>query len=139
MLLMTLCTHEKLPTSSYRLCDPANKPCNIRNLKRKELELYRGLPTHLFCSPTLEDIKEVDLRTVYPKLLIRLDHLLNVFLVERLLVKHGRPREDLLRASFEIIVLTLHLWTHNHIWAEVQGECQWIVSDYLIYNQELFL
>jgi hypothetical protein len=99
-----------------------------RILKSKELELYNGLPAHVVYSPTLEDIRDIDLQTVYPKLLIRLDHLLNIFLVERLLVKHGRSRSDLLRTSFEMIVLTLHFWTQKHIWAEIHGESRWIVS-----------
>lgn len=99
-----------------------------RVLKSKELELYQRLPAHIVYSPIGEDIDNIDLQVVYPKLLIRLDHLLNVFLVERILVKHGRPRNDLLRTSFEMVVLTLQFWTQKHIWAEIQGESRWIVS-----------
>lgn len=103
---------------------------NIVNsiLKSKESELYQRLPAHVVYSPIGEEIRDIDLQIVYPKLLIRLDHLLNLFLLERLLVKHGRSRNDLLRTSFEMVVLTLQFWTQKHIWAEIQGESRWIVS-----------
>lgn len=90
--------------------------------------MYNGLPDYIACNPTHDDLKDIELRSFYPKILIRLDHLLNIFLVERFLVKHGHHRTDLLRVTFEIVVLTLQLWTQKHIWAEVQGEAQWIVS-----------
>lgn len=124
-------TYEKPPKLLNYWCRPADEPYN-RKLKRKELELYTGLPAHVVCSPKLEEIRDINLQMLYPRLLIRLDHLLNIFLVERLLVKHGHPRSDLLRSSFEMIVLTLHFWTQKHIWAVIQGEWQWIVSHSLL-------
>jgi hypothetical protein len=99
-----------------------------RDLKAKQLDLYRQLPQHLIWDPTTEDITEIDLEIGYPKLLIRLDHLLNSFLIQRLFVKHGHPRNDLLRTSFEMVVLTLNFWAQKHVWAALQGKCRWIVS-----------
>lgn len=98
-------------------------------LKRKELELYDTLPAHLVYDPELAD---ADAQTFYSKHEMRLDHLLNVFLVERLLLKHGHPRTDLLRTSFEMVVLTLRLWTHKHRWAEIPGESQRLVSSHVL-------
>lgn len=100
----------------------------FRALKTKEVKLYHNLPDYVVYNPIFEDIRDADLQLVYPKLLIRLDHLLNIFLLERLFVKHGHSRCDLLRTSFEMVVLTLHFWTRNGIWAEMQGEIQWLVS-----------
>lgn len=99
-----------------------------RQLKTKQLDLYGQLPQHLIWNPTAEEISEIDLEIGYPKLLIRLDHLLNMFLIQRLLAKHGHPRNELLRTSFEMVVLTLNFWAQKHIWAALQGKCRWIVS-----------
>lgn len=101
-------------------------------LKRKELELYNTLPAHLAYDPALGELTDADAQAFYSKHEMRLDHLLNVFLVERLLLKHGHPRTDLLRISFEMVVLTLRLWTHKHRWAEIPGESQRLVSPYVL-------
>ena len=82
----------------------------------------------MVCNPVSQDFKAAEPPIVYSKLVIRLDHLLNLFLVERLLLKHGRDRGDLLRISFEMVVLSLQFWTHKHRWGEIQGEFQWLVS-----------
>ncbi|KAF4342052.1 general amidase [Fusarium beomiforme] len=101
-----------------------------RKLKAKQLDLYRQLPDHLIWDPAPGEIRDIDLDIGYPKLLIRLDHLLSMFLIQRLFVKHGHPRNDLLRTSFEMVVLTLNFWTQKHIWAALQGKCRWIIMGY---------
>ncbi|WZH45377.1 Zn2-C6 fungal-type domain-containing protein [Fusarium acuminatum] len=103
---------------------------HLMSLKVKELELYHTLPAHVICSRTLDEIRNINLHSDYPKLLTRLDHLLNLFLVERALVKQGHSRVDLLTISFEMVVLTLSLWTQKHVWAGIQGESQWIIMGY---------
>ncbi|CZR48908.1 uncharacterized protein FPRO_12349 [Fusarium proliferatum ET1] len=102
----------------------------VMQLKTKQLDLYGQLPQHLIWNPTAEEISEIDLEIGYPKLLIRLDHLLNMFLIQRLLAKHGHPRNELLRTSFEMVVLTLNFWAQKHIWAALQGKCRWIIMGY---------
>lgn len=102
-------------------------------LKRKQLELYEKLPAHLVYDAALGELADADAQIFYSKHEMRLDHLLNVFLVERLLLKHGHPRTDLLRTSFEMVVLTLRLWAHKHRWADIQGESQRLVSPQLFF------
>ncbi|KAF5622012.1 hypothetical protein F25303_12195 [Fusarium sp. NRRL 25303] len=102
----------------------------VMQLQAKQLDLYGQLPQHLIWGPTAEEINEIDLEIGYPKLLIRLDHLLNMFLIQRLLAKHGHPRNELLRTSFEMVVLTLNFWAQKHIWAALQGKCRWIIMGY---------
>ncbi|TVY74340.1 Sorbicillinoid biosynthetic cluster transcription factor sor3 [Fusarium oxysporum f. sp. cubense] len=103
---------------------------DIMTLKEKQLELYRQLPHHFLWDTAQEEIREINLEIGYPKLLIRLDHLLNMFLLQRLFVKHGHPRNELLRTSFEMVVLTLNFWAQKHIWAALQGKCRWIIMGY---------
>ena len=95
--------------------------------------MYESLPQHMVCDSGSFDAEAIDLGDAYPKILIRLDHLLNMFLLERLLVKHGLSRSNLLRTSFEMVVLTLHLWTQKHAWASIQDECQWLVGLLLLF------
>ncbi|KAK1252161.1 hypothetical protein MKX08_003348 [Trichoderma sp. CBMAI-0020] len=80
--------------------------------------------------PALGELADTDAQTFYSKHEMRLDHLLNIFLVERLLLKHGHSRTDLLRTSFEMVVLTLRLWTHKHRWVEIPGESQRLLIGY---------
>ncbi|KAF5973525.1 hypothetical protein FBULB1_8271 [Fusarium bulbicola] len=103
---------------------------DVMRLKTKQLDLYKQLPHHLGWDATAEEINEIDLEIGYPRLLIRLDHLLNMFLIQRLLVKHGQARNELLRTSFEMVVLTLNFWAQKHIWAALQGKCRWIIMGY---------
>ncbi|KAH7310917.1 hypothetical protein B0I35DRAFT_358349 [Stachybotrys elegans] len=103
---------------------------DIMRLRIKQRTLYEGLPAHVLWSPTSEESSEVDHRTVYPKLLIKLDYLLNIFLLERILLRHGYSRSHLLRTSFEMMVLTLHLWTEKRIWVEMNGEFQLLIMGY---------
>ncbi|PNP43638.1 hypothetical protein TGAMA5MH_04610 [Trichoderma gamsii] len=103
---------------------------DIITLKGREFELYNTLPAHLIYDPALGELADADTQTFYSKHEMRLDHLLNVLLVERLLLKHGHPRTDLLRTSFEMVVLTLRLWTHKHRWAEIPGESQRLLIGY---------
>ncbi|KAF5981912.1 transcription factor [Fusarium coicis] len=102
----------------------------VMQLKTKQFDLYAKLPQHLIWNPITEEISEIDLEIGYPKLLIRLDHLLNMFLIQRLFVKHGHSRNELLRTSFEMVVLTLNFWVQKHIWAALQGKCRWIIMGY---------
>ncbi|KAF5561442.1 transcription factor [Fusarium phyllophilum] len=110
--------------------DGAYGTTEVTQLKTKQLDIYGQLPQHLIWNPTAEQISEIDLEIGYPKLLIRLDHLLNMFLIQRLFVKHGHPRNELLRTSFEMVVLTLNFWAQKHIWAALQGKCRWIIMGY---------
>ncbi|KAF5552624.1 transcription factor [Fusarium mexicanum] len=119
------------PLLTRRFCF-MNLPLDLEESRhcRYDLDLYKQLPQHLAWDATAEEIIEIDLEIAYPRLLIRLDHLLNMFLIQRLLVKHGQARNELLRTSFEMVVLTLNFWAQKNIWAALQGKCRWIIMGY---------
>lgn len=50
----------------------------------------------------LEDQRSL-VGVLYWKLLMRLDHLLNVFFIERLLLKRGHTQSELLSVSFDMV------------------------------------
>ncbi|KAK3936095.1 zinc finger transcription factor YRR1 [Diplogelasinospora grovesii] len=69
---------------------------------------------------------------LYAKLLVRLEHLQNVFFIERLLAKHGPGRGgvELLRTSVEMVTLTLVFWTHKDRLYAMHGDFEWLVMSY---------
>ncbi|RGP70118.1 transcription factor [Fusarium sporotrichioides] len=104
---------------------------DLLSVRVEEEKLYRELPVHFLYDP-INGMQNLDMEGGHQKLLVRLDHLLNMFLIERLLVKRdpNSNRKDLLVISFEMVVLTLSIWTQRHIWAEVKGENQWTIRSY---------
>ena len=69
---------------------------------------------------------DTDILTV--KMLLQITHLQNVFLLERLLLRHGAPDEgDLLITTFEIVTLTLTFWTKKDRFSQVRRYFEWLV------------
>lgn len=75
------------------------------------------------------DDNEIDVGVLFARLLLRLEHLQNLFFVERLLLRLGKRDEgDLLVVSFEMVSLTLIFWTHKDTFATIRRDLEWLVS-----------
>lgn len=75
--------------------------------------------------------KAVDGPTLYSKILVRLEHLQNLFFIERLLTKEGHaPASQMLEISMELVSLTLIFWTHQDRLHGLQGDSEWLVMSY---------
>ena len=99
------------------------------NIQTRELETYAALPAHLQQGPHLLLDPELDTELVYARILMRLAHLQTMFLLERLLLLNGSLDEgNLLLFSFEMLTLTLALWTHKDRFAEMRRNFEWLVS-----------
>ncbi len=71
----------------------------------------------------------VDIEAFNAKVLVRLEHLKNMFFLERLLTnKRGRSLE-LLSISADMVALTLVFWTHKNRLSSVHGNFEWLVMD----------
>lgn len=67
--------------------------------------------------------------TIYAKVVVHIEHLQNLFFVNRLLVLRGQGSQaDLLGVSFEMVATTLIFWTHMDRLAELHGDFEWLVS-----------
>lgn len=77
------------------------------------------------------DLRSLEVGILYWKLLMRLEHLLNLFFIERLLLKLGYAQGELLSVSFDMITYTLPFWTHQDTLLPLRGDCEWLVSDAL--------
>ncbi|KAI0202929.1 hypothetical protein F4808DRAFT_420255 [Astrocystis sublimbata] len=99
-------------------------------LKARESSTVAGFPSFIrYNDSDLEDQRN-DVYLLYWKLLMRLDHLLNVFFLERLLLKHGHTQSELLSVSFEMITYTLPFWTHQDTLLPLRGDCEWLIMAY---------
>lgn len=83
----------------------------------------------------------IDAPTLYTKLLVRLEHLQNLFFLERLSSKlltlgvseephRPSPPSSLVEISFEMVSLTLVFWTHQDRLDGLHGDFEWLVISY---------
>ncbi|KAF6824166.1 fungal specific transcription factor [Colletotrichum plurivorum] len=100
-------------------------------LKNKELEAAADMPAVLrFKESDVRD-PDVDSEKLYPRMLMRLEHLQNLFFIERLLKRHGRANDrDLLAVSYEMTSATLLFWTNMDGLAMVYEDFKWLVMAY---------
>ncbi|KAI1826774.1 hypothetical protein F4861DRAFT_536820 [Xylaria intraflava] len=101
-------------------------------LKKRELETLSQFPPSL--QPSLDDDlvnSRIDIIVLYSRLVLQLEHLQNLFFIERLLLRHGQVDEgDLLAVSFEMVTYTLYFWTHLDRLLAVRRDCEWLVMSY---------
>lgn len=82
----------------------------LEAIKTRALGTMAHWPRHIVYDPD----SKADQWVQYTRVVLRLDHLQNVFFVERLLLRHGKPDTgDLLSVSFDMVCLTLKLWTNK--------------------------
>lgn len=70
-------------------------------------------------------------QSAYSKILMHLEHLQNIFFIDRLLVRFGHGmRDTLLETSLALATLTLHLWTHKDRFADamMQRNFDWLAG-----------
>ncbi|KAK2617003.1 hypothetical protein QQS21_000092 [Conoideocrella luteorostrata] len=106
----------------------------LPNLKHREMQLVaefplaiRYTPEDLNCRPASTKKKDIS-----NKLRIWLEHLQNLFLIERLLSKNANKRvtPELFGISLEMISLALLLWTHQKRLNYPEACLDWLVMSY---------
>lgn len=101
------------------------------HLRRRGLEAVSQFPSVLVYKDS--DIKDPALTgsTLYTKLLVRLEHLQNLFFIERLLHLGGSgSRPELVKIGIEIVRLTVLFWTHQNRLGEAESDFEWLVMSY---------
>ena len=98
------------------------------DLRETALETFSRLPTALHYRPGDLNDPNTDMRMLRPRLVVRLEHLQNILFIERLLLRHGNEdRAGILATSFELVSLTLSIWTHRERLTTVTDR-EWLVS-----------
>ncbi|KLP09329.1 Uncharacterized protein Y057_10435 [Fusarium fujikuroi] len=122
----------------------------IRNLKQRQLNIFAELPRCLVYDlddPTDLPLPKAEIRSydkdlsdppveanvVSLKIFIRLTHLQNMFLLERLLLQYGCPDEgDVLLVSYEMITLTLMFWMHKDRFRDIRRDMEWLLMAFAV-------
>ncbi|KAF5721893.1 hypothetical protein FMUND_3377 [Fusarium mundagurra] len=122
----------------------------IRNLKQRQLNVIAELPRCLIYDPDDptdlplpraeiqpydKDLSDppVETNIVSLKIFIRLTHLQNMFLLERLLLQYGCLDEgDVLLVSYEMITLTLLFWMHKDRFRDIRRDMEWLLMAFAV-------
>ncbi|KAH7259558.1 uncharacterized protein BKA55DRAFT_506818 [Fusarium redolens] len=122
----------------------------IRHLKQRQLNVIAELPKCLVYDPDDptdlplprgeirsydKDLSDppVETNVVSLRIFIRLTHLQNMFLLERLLVQYGCPDEgDVLLVSYEMITLTLMFWMHKDRFRDIRRDMEWLLMAFAV-------
>ncbi|KAI0460604.1 hypothetical protein F5B21DRAFT_510811 [Xylaria acuta] len=102
----------------------------LLELKARDSRTIEEFPAFLKYNESDLDDRKHEVNVLYWKLLMRLDHLLNVFFIERLLLKRGQTQSELLSVSFDIVTYTLPFWTHQDTLLPLRGDCEWLIMAY---------
>ncbi|KAH9904969.1 hypothetical protein F4778DRAFT_53201 [Xylariomycetidae sp. FL2044] len=103
----------------------------LTSLKNTELDIVSHFPQSVH--PDLDELADSrhDTIMLYLRLVLRLEHLQNLFFIERLLLRHGQADQgDLLAVSIEMVTYTLYFWTHLDRLLAVRRDCEWLVMSY---------
>jgi hypothetical protein len=100
-----------------------------RELKNAEIELFSSFPSILMHEAEKSRNSSFDPSGNYARLLIKLEHLENLFFIERLLIESGeQARGDLLDVSVEIVSLTTIFWKERDQFHGLYSDFEWLVS-----------
>ncbi|KAL7807263.1 hypothetical protein V8C26DRAFT_316600 [Trichoderma gracile] len=98
------------------------------DLRKREMEAYSQFPIGLKFNTDDFSNPAVDSPTLYMRLLTRLEHLSNLFFIERLSYKGDNfYSPEMLQISLETITLTLSFWTQQNRLEGLQGDYEWLV------------
>ncbi|RAH39940.1 uncharacterized protein BO95DRAFT_488819 [Aspergillus brunneoviolaceus CBS 621.78] len=101
------------------------------NLKAQASAIYDKLPESLIHQ--VEDIDDLDIpgHCLHTRILVRLEYLLNQFLLERLLTRHKIVTEQaLIGVSQETLSLTLLYWKHKDRFMALHNDFSWLAMSY---------
>lgn len=100
-----------------------------RRLKTRSRETYAKFPPCIQYHPDILLDKTLRGPTLYARTVTHLEYLENLFLLERLMIKHGGGNmQDLIDISCDMLDLTLVWWKHSNRFAGMHSDLEWLVS-----------
>lgn len=107
---------------------PALLTCGYSDVKERQIEAVKEFPSGLDYNPSDLAHPDVNMNVLFARILLQLEQLQNLFLIERLLLKHGEMnKSSLLPISFRLVELTLLFWTHKDRFASFRNDFEWLV------------
>jgi len=114
------------------LCAPVHDAASrIEETRRRAVQVFSQLQ-EVF-TYHMSDVKndEVPGETLFPKILVRSEHLQNLFLLARLAVRNKQmPSQELLDLSREILVLTMVILRYKDKFLSKYADLEWMLSYY---------
>lgn len=102
---------------------------NSSEIKARAEGIFAGFPDSLTHRPEDLESPDLDIDIAYFRILCRLEHLQNLFFVERLMLRLGHSDQSrLLIISFEMVTLTLVFWTQQDRFADARQDFELLVS-----------
>ncbi|GJC82827.1 hypothetical protein ColLi_05665 [Colletotrichum liriopes] len=102
----------------------------LLEIKERQLKTVAGFPQIIvFKEEDVQD-RKLDVSLLYVRLIVHLEHLQNMFFIERLLAKRGHDDGALLSVSFEMVSKTLMFWTNMDRLSCMNGDFEWLVMAY---------
>lgn len=100
-------------------------------MKTRVIEIYESFPKIVRYNPQEGRTKTTGSRTHWTQMLIALEYLQTLLFIERLLLKHNvkEDRAELVAISFELLVASLPIWTHNECFGAGSNDAEWLVSE----------
>ncbi|KAL7920316.1 hypothetical protein ACQKWADRAFT_322217 [Trichoderma austrokoningii] len=107
---------------------------DLIKLKMKQVRTFSQLPSWLQLSNDDEKSKSPDPCILYTKLFIRLEHLQNLFVIERLLhdIQLKVSQNDLVNVCLDVISVTVAFWTRNDCLVGMEGDYEWFIIGYAV-------
>lgn len=105
----------------------------IVELKQESTATFAKFPAIITYSPQDINNSKIPGPLLYARALSRLEHLQNLFLLERLLIRHSsstEASEELIAVCIEMLSLTLTYWKHKDRFEGLTCEFDWLVMAY---------
>ncbi|UQC83263.1 fungal specific transcription factor domain-containing protein [Colletotrichum lupini] len=102
----------------------------LLEIKERQLRTVAGFPDIMTLREEDVQNRKLDISLLYTRLIMKLEHLQNMFFIERLLAKRGHDDGTLLSVSFEMVSKTLMFWTNMDRLSCMNGDFEWLVMAY---------
>ncbi|KAM0451209.1 hypothetical protein ACHAPV_010055 [Trichoderma viride] len=100
----------------------------LRDVNERQIEAIKEFPSGLDYHPSDLAHPDPNINVLFARIILQLEQLQNLFLIERLLLKHGEMnRSGLLPISYRLVELTLLFWTHKDRFASFRNDFEWLV------------
>ncbi|PWY72465.1 hypothetical protein BO94DRAFT_607957 [Aspergillus sclerotioniger CBS 115572] len=112
---------------------PEQSVNRVIKLKQETHETYMQLPSSIRFSKASVDRAEIPGHDLYAQILTRLEFLLNLFLLERLLTRHRIVTEqNLISVSQEMLDLSLIFWKKEDRFIGLYNDFDWLAMSYAV-------
>ncbi|KAI1459673.1 hypothetical protein F4805DRAFT_465982 [Annulohypoxylon moriforme] len=103
----------------------------LLTLRARELQAVADFPACIHFNPLDLEDPNIPIDILSSRSFIQLEHLQNMFFIERLLLRNGHEdKGHLLRVSYDLVILTLP-WYLDKM-APFRNDCEWLVMAYAV-------